>query len=322
MTTRRGVLLACAFGAVAPAAAFAQSPRPRIGMLLAVPLPQSVLAPIVVERLAQLGYREGKSATLVVRSADGVPERFPSLAGQLVQANCDLIFAIGPQQAPKALKAATRSIPIVFYANDYDPLRAGVVDNLARPGSNITGVFVPEPELVAKRFEIMRAALPKANRMLLFADPFSRDQLDPARKAAAAAGFTLSIVEFAKTPYDLVGALDDHAGKIDALMILTSPNLFAPLETLRGPLGRHRVPSIGTGGYVNRGVLFGFGADSHPTLLRTAEIGVAILKGATPASIPVEQPRVYEFVIGSKAAAEIGLTIPPELLARATRIVE
>jgi putative ABC transport system substrate-binding protein len=157
--------------------------------------------------------------------------------------------------------------------------------------------------------------------MLLFVDTFSRDQLAIARKSAAGAGFELAIVEFTQMPYDLAGALDDHAGKIDSLMILTSPSLFARLEPLRASLVKYRIPSIGTGGYVHRGVLFGVGAASEAALRRTAEMAVAILKGATPASIPVEEPREYEFLINSKAAAQIGLTIPPPLLARATRIV-
>jgi len=321
MATRRQVLLASVFAAFAPRL-LAQSRATKIGFLLAVPQGKSVLEPIVVHRLGELGYRDGKTATYVYRSADGSPERFPQLARELVDAKCNLIFAIGPEHAARALKAATTTIPVVFFANDYDPLQADVVHNLARPGANITGVYVPEPELVAKRFQIMREAVPKASRMLLFVDTFSRDQLEPARKAAAAAGFELTVVEFAKTPYDLAAALAEHAPRVDALMILTSPNLFAPLETLRAPLARYRIPSIGTGGYVNRGVLFGFGAHSAPALRRTAEIGVAILKGASAASIPVEQPRAYEFAIESKVAAQIGLSIPAPLLARATRILQ
>jgi putative ABC transport system substrate-binding protein len=322
MITRREVLIAGTVGAMAPAFAFTQPARPRIGMLLAVPLTQSVLAPIVIERLAQLGYQDGKGATLLVRSADGIPERFPRLARELVEAKCDLIFAIGPVHAARALKTATTAISIVFFANDYDPLQTGVVGNLARPESNITGVYVPEPELVAKRFQIMREALPKSTRMLLFVDSFSRDQLAAARKSAAAAGFEPAIVEFAQAPYDLAGALDDHAGKVDGLMVLTSPILFARVETLRAGLARHRMPSIGTGPYVTRGMLFGFGAAGESALRRTAQIGTEILKGAKPASIPVEEPREYEFLIHSKVAREIGLTIPTSLLARATRIIQ
>jgi putative tryptophan/tyrosine transport system substrate-binding protein len=321
MTTRRQILLAGVLAALTTRT-FAQSRPALIGILLAIPLKQSVLAPIVLRRLAELGYENGKGATFLVRSADGTPERFPRLARELVEAKCDLIFAIGPEQAPRALKIASQSIPVVFFANDFDPLQAGVVQSLARTGSNITGVYVPEPELVAKRFQIMREALPKSGRMLLFVDTFSRDQLGAARKAAAATGFQLAVVEFAKAPYDLPGALDDHAGKVDALMILTSPNLFAQLEPLRPRLAKHQIPSIGTGGYVARGVLFGFGAASDSALRRTAEMGVEILKGAKPASIPVEQSREYEFRINSKVASEVGLTIPGALLARATRIIQ
>ena len=301
--------------------AFAQSRATKVGFLLAVPLAKSVLAPIVVSRLGELGYRDGKSSTFVYRSGDGIPDRFPQLARELVEAKCDLIFAIGPEHAARALKAATTTIPIVFFANDYDPLRADVVRNLARPGANITGVYVPEPELVAKRVELIRESLPAARRLLVFSDPFSVDQLGAARKAAQSAGLEIVIVEFSKPPYDLVKALE-RATEVDALMVMTSPALFASLETLRAPLTKRRLPSIGTGGYTARGILFGFGAVGDVALRRTAEIGVAILKGTSPSAIPVEQPREYEFTINATLAREIGLKIPESLSARATRIIQ
>lgn len=290
-------------------------------MLLAVPPKQSVLAPVIIERLGQLGYRDGKSATLLFRSADGAPDPFPQLARELIDAKCDLIFAIGPEHAAKALKAARASTPVVFFANDYDPLQAGVIDSLARPGSNITGVYVPEPELVAKRFEIIREAIPRARRMLLFSDPFTRNHLDAARKAAAAAGFELTVVEFSKPPYNLARVLEEHA-KTDVLMVLTSPALFAELASPRAPLVKYRIASIGTGGFADRGLLFGFGAVVRQGLRRTAEMGAAILQGTSPASIPVEQPREFDFVINSKTASELGSKIPEAILARATRIIQ
>jgi putative tryptophan/tyrosine transport system substrate-binding protein len=209
----------------------------------------------------------------------------------------------------------------VFFADDYDPLRAGVIASLARPGGNITGVYLPEPELVAKRVQIMREALPAARRMLVFSDPFTKEQLAPAREAAKAAGFALTVVEFTKPPYDLVEPLESYS-KTDALMVLTSPALLAQLETLRRPLATHRIPSIGTGAFADRGLLFGFGALARQALYRTAEMGVAILKGAKPASIPVEQPREFQFVVNAKAAGEMGIKIPPAVLARATRIIQ
>ena len=316
---RRRFLLAGAFAAFVPGAA-AQA-RPKIGFLLAVQPTKSVLAPIVIARLGELGYRDGKSATLIYRSAEGDPDRFPQLARELVEAKCDVIFAIGPEHAARALKAATTSTPVVFFANDYDPLRANVVGNLARPGANVTGVYVPEPELVAKRLQLIREALPAARRILVFSDAFSADQLGAARSAAESAGLEIALIEFSKPPYDLARALERSAD-VDALMVMTSPALFAPLETLRAPLVKRRLASIGTAGYADRGILFGFGAVSASGLRRTAEIGVAILKGARPASIPVEQPREFEFVINANVARQMELRIPESVLARATRIVQ
>jgi len=317
---RRQFVLIAACSAFAPGAV-GQSRATRIGFLLAVPKGKSVLEPIVVARLNELGYRDGKTATFLYRSADGVPERFPQLARELVDEKCDLVFAIGPEHAARALKVATTTMPIVFFANDYDPLRADVVRNLARPGANITGVYVPEPELVAKRMELIREAFPSARRVLVFSDPFSADQLGVARKAAHVAGLELTVVEFSNPPYDMASALARNSG-VEALMVMTSPALFAPLATLRAPLIDRRLPSIGTGGYAERGILFGFGAEGTSALRRTAEIGVAILKGASPRAIPVEQPREFEFVINASVARQMKLKIPESVLARATRIVQ
>src|SRR5436190_5413565 len=242
MATRRQVLLASAAAAFARGA-FAQSPATKIGFLLPVPLTKTVLAPIVIKRLGELGYHDGKTATFLYRSADNLPERFPQLARELVESKCDLIFAIGPEHAALALKAATSTIPVVFFANDYDPLRADVVHSLARPGANITGLYVPEPELVAKRLQIIREALPSARRILVFSDPFSADQLGAAHKAAQLAGFELTVVAFSKPPYDLVDSLGRHADA-DALMVMTSPALFAGIAPLRAALVKRRLPSI------------------------------------------------------------------------------
>jgi putative ABC transport system substrate-binding protein len=243
------------------------------------------------------------------------------LARELIDANCDLIFAIGPEYAPRALKSAGTSIPVVFFANDYDPLQASVVDNLARPGGNITGVYVLEPELVGKRLQLIREALPTARRVLVFSDPFSKDQLASVHKVAQAAGLEVSLQEFANPPYDLVSALE-RAPSVDALMVMTSPVLFAQAATLRAPLAKRRLPSIAAGPYVDRGILFGFGPIIDQLLRRTAEMGVAILNGASAGAIPVEQAREFEFIVNAGVAREIGLRIPQALLARATRIVQ
>jgi putative ABC transport system substrate-binding protein len=319
MIGRRQFLIA--LSALGSATVLAQ-PRPaKIGLLLAVPPTQSMFAPIVIQRLAQLGYQDGKGAVLVYRSADGAPEKFPRLARELIEAKCDVIFAIGSEQAVVALHAQRAVVPVVFFANDYDPMKAHVIASLARPGGNTTGVYVPEPEMIAKRFQIIREALPAARRVLVFCDPFNKEQLGAAREAAKAAAFALTVVEFTKPPYDLLEPLESSS-KIDALMVLTSPVLLAQIEALRRPLAKRRMASIGTNIYADRGLLFGFGAVTTQALRRTAEMGVTILKGAKPSSIPVEQPREFEFVVNTKAAAELGIRIPQAVMARATRIIQ
>ena len=123
--------------------------------------------PTLLKRLGELGYVEGRNLIVEYRSADGVLERFPALARELIDAKCDVIFAIGAPQAAQALVAAKSPVPVVIIANDYDPVKAGIVLNLRQPGGNVTGVYLSQIELSAKRLELMRAILPAATRYLV-----------------------------------------------------------------------------------------------------------------------------------------------------------
>ena len=152
MTTRRRFLLATALGAIAPVRTFAQARPVKVGML--GPRAKSFFAPFVLQRLAELGYREGSSMVLEYRHADGVADRFPQLARDLIKLECDLIFAIGSEHAARALRDARSPVPIVFLAVDYDPLEQGIVKSLARPGGNLTGVYALNLPMVLKRLEI------------------------------------------------------------------------------------------------------------------------------------------------------------------------
>jgi len=320
MTTRRRLLLGGALFAVAPRLGRAQSRAVTIGVLLAVPRKQSVLAPAMMRRLGELGYAEGKRARFEFRSADLRPDRYPAVARELVEMKCDLILAMGPEQAILALKNTGTQIPIVFFANDYDPIEKGVVKSLARPEGNITGVLVPQLALVIKRFEVMREIAPHARRFLVFSDAFSKDQLREVRKVAANSGLEVIAVEFSQPPYDLLAALK-ASSNVDGVIFLTSPALYAQLASVREELVKRRLPSIGVGPYVERGVLLGLGGALTATS-RAGDMAARILNGAKPADLPVEQVEVFDFVVNATAARAMELKIPPTLAARATRIVQ
>jgi putative ABC transport system substrate-binding protein len=312
-----------ALGFITSLRALAQTRPMRVGFLAPRPLRESFFAGPMVRRLAELGYREGAGMVLEYRSTDGVAGNFPKMARELIEAKCDLVFAIGPDTGVHALRDAHTSIPVVFLAIDFDPLRAGVVKSLSRPEANITGVYVPQAELAAKRLDIMREVLPSARRFLTFSDGYTGDQLATLRKRADASGAKLTVIEFRKQPYDFAGAFDNaQKEKPEALVGLASPVFASNLTAISALLAQHRLPGAGTSAvYADRGFLFSYGPDVSKITRRVAELGVRILKGARPAEIPVEQADEFELAINAKIAQMLGLRIPESVMARATRII-
>jgi len=320
---RRTFVIATALGAAAPGV-FAQ-PRPvKVGILLARPLNTSFYAPPLVRRLSELGYREGSGMQVESRSADGVADRFPKLARELVELKCNVLFGVGPEQAARALQGAGSDIPIVLVAVDYDPVERGLVASFRRPDRNTTGVYVPQAQLAVKRLELMREVLPSARRFLVLSDVFSRDQLTVLRGVADAAGVQLTVIEFGKPPYDLDAAFDSaRQAKVDALIGLTSPVFATRAKDIAELLAKHRLPASGWLSAVGiSGFLISYGDDPAKVGRRAAEIGARILKGAKPADIPVEQAGEYELGIDAKVARTLGVKVPESVLARATRIIE
>ena len=275
------------------------------------------------QRMGELGYVEGKNASIEFRSAEGRPERFPGLLADLVRLRVDVILAVGPEGSLRAAREATTTIPIVAVAIDYDPIARGYVAGLARPGGNITGVFLRQPELTAKRVELLREVVPKVRRMAIFWDAFSADQLQEAEVVARSIGVQVERFEFRDPPYRFGGpmkeAVQHHAG---ALLGLASPIFFRQRAELAEVAIKHRLPSISPfREAAEAGVLMAYGADLPDMLRRAAEYVDRILKGTKPADLPMEQPTKFEFVINLKTAKALGLTIPSSLLLRADQTV-
>lgn len=275
------------------------------------------------QRLAELGYVEGRNLSIVFRSADGNPGRFPALMTELVRLGVDVILPVGPEASLRAAQAATTSVPIVVVAIDYDPIARGYVGGLARPGGNTTGLFLRQPELTGKRLELLTEMVPKLRSLVVFWDAFSADQLKEAEAAARSAGLQIHRVEFRNPPYDFDAPLKGMArAQPSALLGLASPIFFRQRADLAEVAIRHRLPVISPfREAAEDGVLVAYGASLPNMLRRSAEYIDRIFKGAKPSDLPMEQPSQFELIVNLKSAGALGLTVPPSLLLRADHVV-
>jgi len=322
MTSRRRFL---AFGVLAAIAARARAQlRPaRIGILGPSPLETSQYASSVVRSFTELGYAEGARATFLYRYADGGFDLYRKQAQDLAARDCDLLIAVRAEPAVRALQLARPGGPILFLAVDYDPLESGVVGNLRRPDRNTTGVYVPQNLLVGRRVAMLRELLPKASRLMVFADSYSTAQVDAARKAASAANFQLMLVQFTSQPYDYNTYLQNKRGVgADAFMTLASSVFARDRQQIQDGLSHLRLPGVGTNPLqAETGFLLTLGSNIPKIGRRVAEMGVRILSGTKPAAIPVELAEEAELVINAGAARALGVTIPESMRARAARVI-
>jgi putative ABC transport system substrate-binding protein len=320
LVQRRRLVFAAAALLTVPRSAWTQSRTVRIGVLS--PRRESVILRPVLARLGELGYVEGRNLRLEYRSADGVVDRFPGLARELLEAKCDLIFAAGSMHAARALRDATESVPIIIVAIDYDPVNAGIVTNLRRPGRNITGVALSTPEVVGKRVEILHEVLPRAKRFLVFSDPYSSEQLETMRQMAKRLQVELVVHTFESRPYAFDAAFEQGEKEgVAALLLPTSPVFFdrrAAIYELA--LKRRLALVVGSSPWTNgSGWLLRIG---DKTYVRAGDIAGSILKGKKPGEIPIEQPSDFEFTVNLQTAKALGIKVPQSVLVRATRVME
>jgi len=321
MTTRRQVLLAGALGALVSPFASPQARPPRVGILSGLPFEKSVLAPVLLKALAELGYRDGAGMVLEYRSIDGLPDRYPGVARELIARKCDVIFTFG---GTRALRDAQTSIPIVFLAFDYDPLEQGLVASFQRPGANITGVYTPAGALAAKRLEIAQEVLPGASRFLLLTDQYGKTELVALRKAAEARRVQLVLVDYEQPPYDLAAGIETgrRAG-VHGVLLTTSPEFASRRAELSSLFVSYRLPAVVPAFMASQpGSLVSYSTDMLKLAQQAAAMGVRILKGAKPVDIPVEQVNEFELVVNLKMAKMLGVKIPYSVLARATKVIE
>jgi ABC-type uncharacterized transport system substrate-binding protein len=322
---RRAFLAGSAALLAAPLAAEAQQARkvPRVGILL---LSDAQSVPDAFRQgLRDLGYVEGQTIALEYYWAEGKEERFPGLASELVHLRVDVIFA-AVAAAAQAAKTATKTIPIVTAVND--PIAAGFVASVARPGGNITGLSMMSPEVVGKQLELLRQVVPKISRVAVLANPAnpgSAPQLRQAEVAAKTLGMRLQPLE-ARSLSEIDSAFVAMAReRAEGLLVLLDPTLGGRLqrERIAELAARNRLPAMyALRLHVDAGGLMAYGSDIFDLYRRAAIYVDKILKGAKPGDLPIEQATKFELVINLKTAKALGLTIPQSLLQRADQVIE
>ncbi len=317
-----------AFGILlAPLAAEAQQPAkiPRIGLLSPFSPSATALWHEAFRRgLRDLGWVEGKNISIEYRYSEGRNDRVPDLAADLVRLKVDIIVA-ATSTAALAAKHATRAIPIVM-ASAGDPVGSGLVESLARPGGNITGLTMIAPELTGKRLELLKEIVPKLSRVAVLWNPqgpastlsWKEIQL-PAREL----GVQLHSLEV-RSSNDFDKAFKDASrARAGALAIMPDPVFVTNLKQIADFSAKSRLPSIfHLREFVDSGGLLAYGTDRSDLFRRAATYVDKILKGAKPADLPVEQPTKFELVINLKTAKAIGVTIPQSILIRADQVIQ
>ncbi len=272
-----------------------------------------------------LGYVEGKNIFIEYRYAEGKLDRLPDLAAELVRLKVDVIVIAGGTPPLLAAKNATRTIPIVFAAGA-DPVGSGFVTSLARPGGNITGLSLVAPELSGKRLELLKETVPKVSRVAVLLNPTGAaiGALSAETQVAAGSlGVQLQLLE-ARSPDELDPAFSAMMRERASALVVTQDAMFIDnLTRIVSLAAKSRLPAIYPNSeYVDAGGLMSYGTIINDLYRRAATYVDKILKGRKPADLPVEQPTKFEFIVNLETAKQIGLTIPPNVLARADRVIK
>lgn len=324
MTDRRTFIRGALSLIGAPCLAEAQAPRPagKIGYLALDPIGSSNSSVLLLRPAWQrLGYVEGE--TMLLRFAERDARRLPQLVAELIALKVGVLIVVGGE-AVRNVNQVTKTTPIVAIDLETDPVRSGLAKSFARPGGNVTGLFMDQPSLAGKWIELLREAAPTIVRVALLWDPGTgRDQLEIGQAAARAKGLESVVIEFrAVTNFD--DALRDLGGRQrTGIVVLTSPIFgFLRGDFVAAAL-KHRMPTIAFhSNQAHARVLMTYGPVREVYWPRAVVLADKILRGEKPGEIPIEQPTKFELVINLKTAKVLGLTIPPALLARADEIIQ
>ncbi len=318
-----GTAVVCAW----PFLARAQQPgrRARIGLFAGSTIP--VMAPAYrafLDELRKLGFIEGQNLTVDLRESDLSLDRLTAEATEMVRSHVDVIVALGSEVPLKAAVTASRSIPIVFMANNYDPIALGYVKSLASPGGNATGVILQQTELAEKQVELLTQAFPGKTRLAVLWDDISTGQLAAAQRRANVMGLNVHSLEMKNPPYDFDAAFKSLAkAQPEMLLVLSSPFFGRQNRHIAELTIRHSLPAMFIfRAYPAAGGLMSYGADNVAMARQSATYVAKILRGAKPADLPVEQPIKFEMVVNLKTAKAIGVELPTSILLRADEVIE
>jgi putative ABC transport system substrate-binding protein len=309
------------FALSVPAEAQQPGKVPRIGLLAGGSLASS--APLVEafrQGLRELGYVEGKNLIIEERYAEGQLERYPALAAELVRLKMDIIVCSG-RPSTQAARQATSTIPIVMAAVG-NPIGSGFVASLARPGGNVTGLTTIRKDLTGKRLELLTEAAPKISRVAVLWGPPAASNFKETEVVAGSLGLELQSLEV-RNSGDLEGAFRAATKeRAQALVALRNPTIFNERKRIAELAIKSRLPAIyDDKEFVDASGLMSYGTNQADLYRHVAVYVDKILKGSKPADLPVEQPMKFEFIVNLKTAKQIGLTIPPNVLARADKVI-
>ena len=321
---RRTFVIVLTLNLLATGTSWAQEPvkSAHIGIITGGGNPRSAAYIVAFEeRLRELGWVDGKNISVEFEVGD-TPAQLSAIATRMVQHRVDVLVAVGPERALKAASEATSSIPIVSVALNYDPVEKGYVTSLARPGRNITGIFVRNPEIGPKQLELLYQALPRANRVGVLWTEFSADQIAPLDAQASRLGVRLEKVKLAP-PYDIEAAFASlKAQRVEAVLAVGDPVIYRERVRIAKAGLERGMAVVGGLAYVDAGTLIGFGSNLNAALTRGAEYVDKILRGAKAAEMPIEQPTKFELTVNLKTARALGITIPQSLLLRADEVIQ
>ena len=323
-------LALCAMALALGFSAEAQQPKkvPRIGYLSTLdPASESTRSEAVRQALRELGYIEGQNIAIDYGYTQGKVDRAAELAAKLVRLKVDIIVVAGGGPWIRAAKNATKTIPIVMLGVGIDPVEAGFVESLARPGGNVTGITNLNPELGGKRLELLKEAVPKIARVAVFYEPALPGGVREVKEVLPVAARALRLTVRSWEVRDADGfervfaALNKE--RPDGLYVTVGPLIRSHGKRIVDFALKSRLPSVySSRAGVDAGGLMYYGADLADSYRRVAYYVDRILKGAKPADLPVEQPTKFEFIINLKTAKQIGVTIPQAVLYRADKVIK
>ena len=327
MTSRRELILALGAAMIRPGPAHAQVPNRqyRLGVLTTSAATfKDAHWVAFFQHLGELGLVEGRNLIVERRHAGERVDRLPALATELAKLKCDIFFTGGAGATLDALSGASKTVPIIVIAVDFDPVATGDVASLARPGGRVTGVTAMQSTMPAKRLELLKEMLPAVNKVAVFTNSQTAEQLSVTQGTARRMGLSLHIVDFKDPPFDYkAGFANAQSANADALFVLGS-GLWVPARGTIVELAlKARLPSVFHHlGWVEAGGLMSYGFNFPTMWRRGAEMVAAVLRGAKISEIPMEQPNVFQLALNLKTAKALGIAVSPSIALRADRVIE